>query len=74
MLGVGQIARTEEERDELYDHGLRVCSVCNTVMDAGYYVEGPEYFCSDACLHTRYTDEEYQQMYEDDVAYYTEWE
>lgn len=57
-----------EERDE-----YRQCSVCGELMQDGYYVEPFEYYCSDECLHKVYSDEEYQTMYADDVAFWTEW-
>ena len=60
---------------------MRKCSICGEEMSSGYYVEdgylnenGAEYYCSDECLYSVYTEEEYQEMYEEGQAYYTEWE
>ena len=60
---------------------MRKCSICGNEMSSGYYVEdgylnenGAEYYCSDECLYSVYTEEEYQEMYEEELAYYTEWE
>lgn len=54
---------------------MRHCLVCGKPMTQGYVVDdGLEYYCSDECLHKRYSDEEYQKMHENDVAYWTEWE
>lgn len=51
----------------------RQCSVCGELMQDGYYVEAFEYYCSDECLHKKYTQEEYLNMYEEDMAFWTEW-
>lgn len=53
------------------DH--RICSECGRIMRSGYIVDDCEYFCSDACLHKNYSQEEYLEMYENDAAYWTEW-
>ncbi len=45
-------------------------------MDEGYYIDnGLEYYCSDECLHKHYTEEEYEEMYDDSngYSYWTEW-
>lgn len=55
---------------------LRICSGCGKPILQGYLVEGGfhnEYYCSDACLHRAYTDEEYQNLYNEDEAYWTSW-
>lgn len=53
----------------------RICSACGKIMTEGYCIDdGLEYFCCDGCLHTRYSEEEYNEMFENDVAYWTEWE
>ena len=53
----------------------RTCEHCGKWMDEGYCIDGGrEYFCSDACLHTKYTPEEWAEMYSDDGdSYWTEW-
>lgn len=56
---------------------LRVCSVCGKVMNKGYVVDsGMEYYCSDECLLTKYTNDEWNEMYDNgnSDSYYTEWE
>lgn len=55
----------------------RICSECHKPMNQGYCIEnGEEYYCSDECLHKYYTDEEYNQLYDNGNgdSYYTEWE
>lgn len=53
----------------------RKCSACGKGMYNGFLIgDGLEYYCSEKCLHTKYTEEEYLQMYEDEEAFYTEWE
>ena len=52
-----------------------VCSECGKPMTSGYCIaDGEEYYCSDECLHKHYTEEEYNEMYENDEAYWTTWE
>lgn len=53
--------------------GFRTCSACGAKMAEGYIVDDCEYYCSDDCLHTKYTPEEYAEMYENDIAFWTEW-
>lgn len=55
----------------------RCCSECKKSMNKGYCIEnGEEYYCSDECLHKHYTEEEYEELYDDGNgdSYYTEWE
>ena len=55
--------------------GIRKCDVCGSPMSEGFCIhDGEQYFCSDECLHTAYTQEEYEEMYEEDEAYWTTWE
>ena len=51
----------------------RKCDNCNKGMNKGYLIKEDEYYCSDECLTCWYNPNEYEQMYEDDNAYYTEW-
>ncbi|PEB42266.1 hypothetical protein [Bacillus pseudomycoides] len=68
-----EITITYTQFADTEDH-YRECTCCNEIMFEGYCIDdGLEYFCSDKCLHTKYTPEEYQKMYEDDWAYWTEW-
>lgn len=55
----------------------RKCSGCGKEMNEGYCIDnGLEYYCSDECLHKHYTEEEYEEMYDDGNgdSYWTEWE
>lgn len=60
------------------DFEIHNCSKCNKVMTEGYVFGGGEkYFCSDKCLHTEVTQEEWEELSagEDNDAYYwTVWE
>ena len=57
------------------DIEVRICSHCNKLMIEGFIIgEGDEYYCSEDCLYQNLTKEEYNNMYEEDEAYYTEWE
>lgn len=58
------------------DRTCRRCSECGRLMRKGYCIDaGAAYYCSDECLHTDFTDEEWTEEYEsNDQSYYTEWE
>lgn len=52
------------------------CSCCGNEITQGYCVNGgEEYYCSDECLDTRYSPEEWDKMYEENEAenYWTVW-
>lgn len=53
----------------------RTCKVCGKRMWAGYLIEGTcEHYCSDSCLLQEMTQEEYDELFEADEAYWTEWD
>jgi hypothetical protein len=53
----------------------RKCDACGKGMNEGYVVDdGCEYFCTDVCLHTKYTAEEWAEMFAVDIGYWTEWD
>jgi len=55
---------------------MRICSECNKGMREGYVIDGgAEYYCTDECLHKHYTEEEWEDMYDDgnSDSYWTEW-
>ena len=54
----------------------RQCSCCEEGMNDGYVIDGGcEYYCSDGCLHTKYTANEVKEMdMGEDDNYYTHWE
>lgn len=61
----------------LYDADVRVCDVCKALMKDGYCIEGGDgYRCSDDCLYTNITEEEWEEMNSDGEgdSYWTEWE
>jgi hypothetical protein len=57
---------------------MRECTVCEKEMLEGYYHEGTEeYFCTDECLRTEYTEEEIKENQQDEeemTLYWTEWD
>lgn len=57
------------------DKQCRRCSVCGKIMREGYCLNaGDAYYCSDECLHTVWTQEEWEnECMMDDQTYYTEW-
>ena len=59
------------------EENKRTCSECNKEMYSGYVIEnGMEYYCSDECLHKNYTEEEFEELYDNGNgdSYWTEWE
>lgn len=53
---------------------MRICDCCNKEMQVGYCIHDSEYYCSDDCLHSAYSPEEYKELCEEDAAYWTQWE
>ena len=51
----------------------RKCTKCNKGMNDGYLVNDDEYYCSNECLHSKYSEDEYEDMFIENNAYYTEW-
>lgn len=65
-----------QEELEAYDLEVRVCSICSSLMIAGYVIDGgSEYYCSNECLNVDMTLEEFEQLYNDGSTetYWTEW-
>lgn len=66
---------------EIVDEGVeedeRRCNSCNKRMSEGYCISGgEEYYCSDDCLHEKYTEEQWIELYDDgnSDSYWTTWE
>ena len=52
----------------------RICNECGKEMQSGYVIDdGEEYYCSDECLCSWYSEEEYDELCQTDLAYWTEW-
>lgn len=53
----------------------RICNECGAIVHSGYCIEnGKEYYCSDECLSAWYSEEEYDELCQNDAAYWSEWE
>ena len=53
---------------------MRICNACGIEMSDGYVInDGEEYYCSDDCLHSAFSEEEYEELCSEDCAYWTEW-
>lgn len=56
------------------EHAVRRCGECGKLMLEGYCIDsGYAYYCSDECLHKNTSEKEYLEMYEEDLAFWTEW-
>lgn len=50
----------------------RICSNCKQKMVQGYVIgDGEEYYCSDECLSGYYSEEEYDELCQKGLAYWT---
>jgi hypothetical protein len=58
------------------DECKKKCDACGKIMGEGYVIGGgEEYFCSEKCLHTKYTKKEWEEMYTDGGDnYWTQWD
>ena len=66
----------EEMEKYAEEHDIRICDECGHLMAGGYLVNGDEYYCTDECLHKHYSDEEYNELYDNsnsDDTYWTNW-
>lgn len=54
---------------------FRICEVCGEPMLEGFLVDGADHYCSEKCLHTFMTEDEYMQEYEeyDSDTFWTTW-
>ena len=57
---------------EEIDIEIRICSHCDKLMINGYLLYD-DYACSDECRNAQMTPEEYQEGFENDDYYWTEW-
>lgn len=68
-------ATIEEDTTENYIN-VRHCDECGKEMWDGFCIDsGMEYYCSEECLHKHYTDEEWDEMYDNgnSDSYWTDW-
>ena len=65
----------EEDVNELADLlDIRVCDNCGDLMFQGHYIdEIYEYYCDDECLNKSVSKEDQEQLYEQDLLWWTEW-
>ena len=67
----------EEVRGDKY---ARKCTCCGKGMNEGYILGGgQEYYCTDECLHEKYSIQEWSDIYQNSQEnggndYWTEWE
>ena len=51
----------------------RICTECKNKVSSCFIInDGDEYYCSEECLHKHYTEKQYIKMYENYLAYWTE--
>lgn len=54
---------------------MRTCEKCGMPMAKGFVIgDGESYYCSEGCLYQDMTEQEYEELYENDEAYWTMWE
>lgn len=54
---------------------MRYCEKCGKPITQGFcFFDGEFYYCSEKCMYQDYTQEEYEELYENDDAYWTTWE
>tara|TARA_R100000781_G_scaffold93365_3_gene57973 strand:- start:552 stop:812 length:261 start_codon:yes stop_codon:yes gene_type:complete len=64
---------TNKKTEPIQNLYPRKCDTCNKGMNQGY-VWDVGYACSDKCLYVNgYTKKQFQEDYEMDYIYYTEW-
>jgi len=50
------------------------CTCCGRLMLEGFVIyDGEEHYCSGECLHSKYSEEEYFEMYVNGEGYWTNW-
>ena len=60
-------------RNTIYNADLRLCEMCyKTIMWEGYLHEGNSEVYCEKCAHIYFTDEEREQLYDDDMMFWTE--
>lgn len=47
------------------------CEVCGRRVYSGYLVNHFEYYCNDECLQARYTEEQYDDLYDNKLIEWT---
>lgn len=53
----------------------RICELCEEEVIAGYCINGgEEYYCTDTCLHKRYSHIEYKRLFDNGDTYWTIWD
>lgn len=54
---------------------FRICDACGEPMLDGFVVQGANHYCSEDCLHTVMTEEEYMKEHEecDSDTFWTMW-
>lgn len=56
----------------IYTEG-KSCNKCCKCLKEGYVIDGgAEYYCSDECLATKYSDSEYDALYDSGRAYWSD--
>ena len=78
-FGEGILSHTEntdfwEHLSEQLDC-FRICDECGKPMIEGYLVDGCDTYCSEECLHTHISDEDFNKRYNngDGDTYWTTW-
>ncbi len=64
-------------QEDVINHDSRQCSCCEKEMNEGYYINDiskPEqYYCSDDCLFSNMSQEDFDELHKLGLAYWTQW-
>lgn len=55
-----------------FEDFVRECKECKDLLDQGFLVEDYNWYCTKKCLHKTFTEAEYLEMYEGELAFWTE--
>lgn len=65
----------EEDKHSIAEFlDVRVCDCCGKLMWEGHFIDDCYgYYCSDDCLDKSLTKEEKEELYDQDLLWWTEW-
>ncbi|MEK5081069.1 hypothetical protein MKX73_19275 [Solibacillus sp. FSL W7-1436] len=55
-----------------FEDFARECKECEDLLDNGFLVDDTDWYCSKECLHKKFSEVEYLEMYDNEQAFWTE--